>query len=67
MWKNYLKLALRNIRRNKVFSLIKIIGLSIGMAVSLIMLIYVVDANNFDKYQKKIFCSQADRLEEHND
>ena len=52
MLNNYLKLALRNIKRNKVFSLINIIGLSIGMAVSLIMLMYVVDANSFDKYHK---------------
>ena len=36
MFKNYLKVALRNLWKNKAFSAINIIGLSAGLAVCLI-------------------------------
>ena len=37
MFKNYLKIAWRNIRKNKVFSFINVIGLSIGLSASLVI------------------------------
>jgi len=50
MFKNYLKIALRNLVRHKWFSLINIMGLAIGMAVCIIIMQYVSYENSFDKF-----------------
>src|SRR6185295_19794003 len=47
---NYFKIALRDFWRNKTFSLINIIGLTIGTASCLVILIYVKDQYGFDNY-----------------
>lgn len=52
MWKHYLKIAWRNIKRNKTFSIINILGLSIGLACSMLIVLYVKDENSFDKFHK---------------
>lgn len=49
MIKNYLKIAWRNLRKNRLFSFINIGGLAIGMAVSFMLLIYVYNEFSFDK------------------
>ncbi len=41
MFKNYLRTSYRNLVRNSVFSFINILGLSVGMAVSLLMLVHI--------------------------
>lgn len=50
MFKNYLKVALRNLWKNKAFSAINIIGLATGLAVCLLIVLYVKDELSFDKY-----------------
>ncbi len=50
MLKNYLKIALRNLWKNKGFSGIKIIGLALGLAVCLLIVLYVVSELGYDKY-----------------
>ncbi|MFI5185935.1 MAG: ABC transporter permease [Chitinophagales bacterium] len=57
MLKNYLKVALRNLWKNKGFSAINIIGLSVGLATCLLIMLYVMDEVSYDKYNKK-----ADRI-----
>lgn len=57
MIKNYFKIAWRSLMKNKVFSLINTVGLSIGIAVSFIIFMYVKDELSFDKYNKN-----ADRI-----
>jgi len=52
MFKNYLKVALRSLWKNKGFSAINIIGLAIGLAVCLLIVLYVVDELSYDKYNK---------------
>jgi hypothetical protein len=56
MLRNYLKIALRNLRRNKVYSALNIAGLALGMAVAILIGLWIVDefnANkNFDHYDK---------------
>ncbi len=52
MIKNYLLVALRNLRRNKVFSFINILGLALGMACSLLILLWVNDERNMDRFNK---------------
>jgi len=49
---NYLKLALRNLKKNKWFSFLNILSLSLGLAVCLLMLTYVIYENSFDKFHK---------------
>jgi len=57
MFKNYVKVALRNLWKNKAFSAINIIGLAAGLAVCLLIVLYVVDELSYDKYNKN-----ADRI-----
>ncbi|HUZ57389.1 MAG TPA: ABC transporter permease [Hanamia sp.] len=50
MFKNYFKIALRNLWKNKAFSAINIIGLASGLAVCLLIVLYVKDELSYDKY-----------------
>ena len=50
MFKNYLKVALRHLWKNKAFSAINIIGLSAGLAVCLLIVLYVKDELSYDKH-----------------
>ncbi|HWB27243.1 MAG TPA: ABC transporter permease [Chitinophagaceae bacterium] len=54
MLKSYLTTAWRNIRKNKVFSFINIIGLSIGMAACLLILQYVNFELSYDQFNKNV-------------
>lgn len=49
---NYLKTAIRNLLRNRVFSLINLLGLSIGMAACLLIMIWIQNELNFDTFHK---------------
>ena len=50
MLKSYLITAFRNIKKHKTFSLINILGLSIGMTVSLLILIFVINEFSYDNF-----------------
>jgi putative ABC transport system permease protein len=50
MLKNYFKIALRNLRRNRVFSLINILGLSTGLAACLLIAAYVQEETHYDRF-----------------
>ena len=51
MLKNYLLIALRNFRVNKIFTLINIIGLSIGISASLVIFLVVHYDLSFDRFE----------------
>lgn len=53
MLKNYLKVALRNLWKNKIFSAINIMGLAIGIGTCLLISLYVFDELSFDKFNEK--------------
>ncbi|UZR93178.1 ABC transporter permease [Chondrinema litorale] len=57
MFKNYLKVAFKNLLSNKIFSLINILGLTVGMAACILIILYVQDELSFDKFNSK-----ADRI-----
>ena len=62
MLRNYLITAIRNIKRHKAFSIINIMGLAIGMAVCMIIMLYVQSELSYDKFHKdynKIFRVQV--------
>jgi ABC-type antimicrobial peptide transport system permease subunit len=52
MIKNYLKVAWRNLLRNKTFSLINVSGLTIGMACTMLIALWVYNEKNWDHYNK---------------
>ena len=47
---NYLKVALRNLRQNASFSVLNILGLSLGLACSLLILLWVRDEESVDSF-----------------
>jgi ABC-type antimicrobial peptide transport system permease subunit len=52
MFKNYFKIAWRNLFRNKGFSLTNILGLTIGITCTILILLWVQDERTFDKFHK---------------
>ena len=54
MLKNYLKIAFRNIVKNRTFSLINISGLSLGLACCILISLYVINELSYDKYNNKV-------------
>jgi putative ABC transport system permease protein len=53
MFKNYLKVALRNLWKNKGFAAINIIGLATGLGVCLLIALYVLDEVSYDRFNPK--------------
>lgn len=49
MFKNYLKIAIRNLWRQKTYSAINILGFAIGLSVCLVITFYVVDDLTYDR------------------
>lgn len=54
MIRNYLTIAIRNLRRNKVFSFINIFGLALGLACSMFILLWVEDELTWDRFHPNI-------------
>ncbi len=57
MLQNYLKIFLRNLKRNKTFSAINIFGLAAGLAASILIFLWVADELSYDRHHKN-----ADRI-----
>ncbi|MBN1271844.1 MAG: ABC transporter permease [Candidatus Aminicenantes bacterium] len=57
MFRNYFKITFRTMKRNKVFSFINGVGLTVGMACVLLILIWVRYENSFEKFHE-----HADRI-----
>jgi len=53
MIRNYLKIAFRNLTRKKGFSFINITGLAIGIAICILIMLWVQDEYNYDKFNEK--------------
>src|SRR5918994_5219699 len=54
MIRNYLTIAFRNLLRNKVFSFINIFGLALGLSCSVLILLWVQDELNWDRFHPNI-------------
>ncbi len=50
MFKNYFTIAWRNLLKNKIYSIINILGLAAGMAVSMLIAFWIWDEATYDKY-----------------
>lgn len=57
MLQNYLKIAWRGLLKNRLFTSLNLLGLATGLAVALLLMLYVKDELLFDKYHSK-----ADRI-----
>ena len=57
MFKIYFKVALRNLLRNRLHAAVNILGLSVGIAVSIIVFLYIQSEVTYDAYH-----SNSDRL-----
>ncbi len=54
MLRSYFIIALRNIQRNKTYSLINILGLSLGVACCLLLALYVQDEMGYDQHHRRL-------------
>ena len=54
MLRNYFKIALRNMKRHKGYSFIKVIGLAVGMACSILILIFIRHELSYDMFHENI-------------
>lgn len=52
MFKNHVILALRNIRKYKIYSFVNIVGLAVGMACCILILLWVQDELSYDQFHK---------------
>ncbi|MEA3463361.1 MAG: ABC transporter permease, partial [Bacteroidota bacterium] len=52
MWRNFFTVALRNISKNKVFTLINVSGLTIGLASSILILLFIIKEVSFDRFHE---------------
>ncbi len=57
MFKSFFKVAIRNIIRQKAYALINVAGLSIGIACSILITLFIIHESSFDRFHKK-----ADRI-----
>src|SRR3984957_15458174 len=53
MFKNYFKTAWRNLLKNKFYSFINIAGLTLGLVVGILILLWVQDERSFDSFHRK--------------
>ncbi|SDL60799.1 ABC transporter permease [Siphonobacter aquaeclarae] len=53
MFRNYLKIAFRNLLKNRGYSFINILGLAVGLASSILILLWVVDEFSYDQFHPK--------------
>src|SRR5215831_20412292 len=57
MFRNYLKIAWRNLQKSKIFSFINIFGLAVGLTCCMLIAVYLIHETSYDRYHKN-----ADRL-----
>ena len=54
MIRNFFILAWRNLLRNKIYSLINIAGLSLGLACAMLIILYTKDETSFDRFHPEV-------------
>ncbi len=53
MWRNFLTVAFRNIQKNRAFTLINVLGLAIGLASSILIMLFILKELSYDRYHEK--------------
>ncbi|MDU8886942.1 FtsX-like permease family protein [Yeosuana sp. MJ-SS3] len=57
MFKNYLKVALRSLNKNRAYAIINILGLALGLTVTILVFLFIKDETSYDKHW-----SDSDRI-----
>lgn len=52
MFQNYLKVAIRNLLKNKIYSIVNISGLVIGLTCSMLIIVYVLNEHSYDRFHE---------------
>ncbi len=50
MFKNYLKVALRSLNKNRVYAFINILGLALGLAITILVFLFIKDETSYEKH-----------------
>jgi len=53
MWKNFIRVTFRSIRKNKLFNLINIAGLAIGLASAIFIILYIISETSYDRFHER--------------
>jgi putative ABC transport system permease protein len=52
MWKNFLRITLRNLNKNKAFNVINIAGLAMGLATAIFIILYIKNETSYDRFHE---------------
>jgi len=50
MFKNYIKVAFRSLNKNRVYAVINILGLALGLAVTILVFLFIKDETSYEKH-----------------
>jgi putative ABC transport system permease protein len=53
MWRNFLRVTIRSISRNKAFNIINIAGLAIGLASAIFIILYIISETSYDRFYNR--------------
>jgi len=53
MWKNFIKVTIRSISKNKMFNVINVAGLAIGLASAIFIILYIISEASYDRFNQK--------------
>ena len=53
MWKNFIRVTLRNLNKNKAFNVINISGLAIGLASAIFIILYIMSETSYDRFNDR--------------
>ena len=53
MWKNFIKVTIRSINKNKAFNVINISGLAIGLASAIFIILYIISETSYDRFHER--------------
>ena len=53
MWKNFIRVTIRSINKNKAFNVINISGLAIGLASAIFIILYIISETSYDRFNER--------------
>ena len=53
MWKNFIRVTIRSISKNKAFNAINIAGLAIGLASAIFIILYIISETSYDRFNER--------------
>jgi len=53
MWKNFMRVTIRSISKNKAFNAINIAGLAIGLASAIFIILYIISETSYDRFNER--------------